>query len=84
MYEIDKCLHQAVLTGNLDDIIGLLILNADIDAADSLGTTPLHVACFWDSFEVAKFLIDAGAKVNTRGRYGKTPLHAACYHCSVR
>lgn len=40
---------------------------------------PLHIAC-WQKFEsIVKYLIQAGANVNSRGDFGATPLHYAVY-----
>ena len=39
--------------------------------------TPLHVACFYGSIKVAKFLLEKNVIFNSRDRNGKTPLSLA-------
>jgi len=39
---------------------------------------PLHLACLYGRYEVARFLIDSGADVNADAGSGWTPLHEAC------
>ena len=46
---------------------------------DSEGKTPLSNACYNDNIEVAKFLIEHGADVNSKDRDWYTPLYWACY-----
>src|SRR5262245_49423268 len=50
---------------------------AEPNAAQTDGMTALHWAAYHDEPEVAKILIDAGAKVKTENRYGITPLALA-------
>ena len=42
-------------------------------------TSALHVACLFDSVDIAKLLIDKGASVNATTRNGTTPLHSAMW-----
>ena len=53
---------------------------------DSLGNTPLHEAMGRDpkDFEMAKYLINAGADVNARDEGGRTPLHQAARNGAVK
>ena len=39
--------------------------------------TPLHVACFYGSHKVAKYLLERKVIFNSRDRYDKTPLNLA-------
>lgn len=53
----------------------LISLGADVNAADSDGSTPLAFAVSSDlPLPVIKALVAAGAKVNVRDEYGTTPL----------
>ena len=40
-------------------------------------TTPLHMACRYNSGSVTQLLLTQGAEVNVRDIKGKTPLHYA-------
>ena len=51
---------------------------ADVNHLDWGGFTPLHRAAFDGRVEVARLLLDAGAKVNQQDAIGgRTPLHQA-------
>jgi len=41
------------------------------------GDTALHLAAAYSRTEIARILIDAGAKLNAKNRHGAEPLHAA-------
>lgn len=52
----------------------LLYANANVNAADKAGNTPLH---FVSSLDVAKMLVQKGAKANVKTKLGNNPLHTA-------
>ncbi|MEW6277396.1 MAG: ankyrin repeat domain-containing protein [Candidatus Eremiobacterota bacterium] len=49
-----------------------------VDARDSQGNTPLHLACRSGCPLCCQALLQAGASPNVRARDGSTPLHRAC------
>ncbi len=49
----------------------------NVGKPDSMGITPLMKAAYYTSPEVARKLIDKGAKVNARDYHGRTPLYWA-------
>lgn len=51
--------------------------NINIDEEDDVGQTPLHIACYEDHIDYAKYLILKGANLNKKDRCGQTPLHYA-------
>jgi len=63
----------------------LLGSGADINAADSYGSTPLHKASFNNKTEVAKVLLVNGAQVNVGDKWGCTSLADARgqVHCEM-
>jgi ankyrin repeat protein len=61
----------------------LLSEKADVNGAQSDGTTALHWAVRWDNLETARLLIHSGAKVVVSTRYGITPLYLASANGSV-
>jgi len=75
----------AASQGNLKVVKRHLAAGVDIDTAFvapgvlASGATPLHIAVLSDQREVARFLIDKGANINTpaKDEYGGTPLHWA-------
>jgi hypothetical protein len=83
--EIKLTLNQAVQRGKLDIVKQLLNRGADINLKEesgiipvSNGNTALHVAAFNNEKEIAKYLIEKGAKVNIRNKFASvTPLHWA-------
>ena len=60
-----------------NDSTGALALvkdKADVNAAESDGTTPLHYAVFHDDVALVESLLKAGAKASAANKYGSTPL----------
>ena len=49
---------------------------ADVNALAENNWTPLHSACSWGRPEIARLLLDHGAKANAETYHGETPLHA--------
>ena len=56
----------------------LIAQNANVNAAEVDGTTPLHWAAHLENIDAANQLLRAGANVNAQNRYGVTPLSEAC------
>ena len=58
-------------------------MGADINFADFSGATPLHQAVGWSSthndtsFDMERFLLENGAKINATDKNLRTPLHYA-------
>ncbi|CAM9221651.1 unnamed protein product [Ascophyllum nodosum] len=50
---------------------------ADLDAGDNEGQTPLHIACYKNYVGIVKQLVEAGADVTKGDKVGNTPLHTA-------
>ena len=86
LYE-DTPLHSAAYYGDVEMVQELLDLNADVNARDNHGGTPLFDACLgheeYDRVpnypqslaNVARLLLDRGADINARNNKGRTPLH---------
>ena len=71
-------LQLAVINGPNMVVNQLLNAGADINKANSFGSTPLHMAAGGSSKEVVKHLIERGAQVDkVEGSSGLTPLHRA-------
>jgi ankyrin repeat protein len=73
-------LHIASFFGRVEIVRLLIAHNADVNAVDDLGKTPLHdVSRGVDESQengigVARLLLDHGADVNAKTRLGYTPL----------
>lgn len=70
-------LHQAALGGNAALAGKLLDRQADVNAQDMNGSSPLHYACSHDRVEVAEVLLRRGAQIDAEDDKGNTPLHIA-------
>ena len=58
----------------------LLDHGADIEARNSVGLTPLHVAATIGRPGITRILVDRGADIEVRGPHGVTPLMLAASH----
>nr|CAH7713500.1 unnamed protein product [Callosobruchus chinensis] len=56
---------------------GASLEDANIDAQDKEGKTPLHFAAQEGDFGMVQFFLDRGAKIEAKDKYGWTPLHFA-------
>ena len=72
-------LHLAARYGDWDIGLDLIIGGANVDAADCLGATPLHVAACHNHKDFVDILAHSkiGANVNSKSFNGSTPLHSA-------
>ncbi len=68
---IDKC----------RELVQELLLNIDINAANSDGNTPLHYACFNRDVEMIRLLINHGANIRAKNKYEITPLSSLALMC---
>lgn len=55
----------------------LVKLGVSINQGDSVGLTPLHIACTHGYPDLVALLLKAKANVNARTHQGRTPLHYA-------
>jgi ankyrin repeat protein len=73
----DSPLADALENGRREQALELLEQNADVNAAQGDGTTPLHWAAYQLDVELVKTLLQRGAQANTANRYGASPLSEA-------
>jgi hypothetical protein len=71
-------LHLTAYFGVKGVIQLLLNRGADVKAADTYGSTPLHWACSNGHVDVVQLLLDRGADIKAADTDGSTPLHWAC------
>ena len=76
-YFEDTPLHLATLKGNCEIIQLLLDHNADINASDHHGFTPLQHAIEDNQIKVTKLLLERGANPNLSSSGYHLPLHLA-------
>ncbi len=68
-------MNDAQLQSTLDSFYDNYL---NINTANALGKTPLHLAIEKGHLEIAQAIIDAKAEVNMADKQGNTPLHLAC------
>lgn len=72
-------LVRASFDNNMILVQRLVKKAANLDRADSLGTTPLYMAAQMGHLDIARLLIEKGAKVNVPGHTRPTPLGIAAF-----
>ncbi|MGQ4879247.1 ankyrin repeat domain-containing protein [Billgrantia sp. LNSP4103-1] len=66
-------LHRTITSGKLEHIKLLIQHGADINSQDSIGRSAFHDACLGTKPEIAVYLLEQGARVDTRLATGVTP-----------
>lgn len=80
--EID--IHTAVITNNLEAVKQHIEAGTNLNQKDPMtGSTALITAATFGKQEIAKALIDAGAKLEETNNDGSTALHSAAFFCEV-
>ena len=82
--ELDRALIEVVSKGNVDKCERLIQAGADVDATNSFGWTPLHLAALNGYVEVCRLLIDREADINAMTISNWTPLHHAAFRGHVK
>ena len=75
----NTALHVAVEAGHLD-IVGYFIEECQVSASSlsDTGSTPLHTACQYKQYKIAKYLIHQGVDPLVENDEKETPLFVAC------
>lgn len=77
-------LHTAVITANQEAVQQHIKAGSNLDEKDPFGgSSPLITAALFGRTEIAKDLIDAGAKINFTNNEGSTALHTAAFFCET-
>ena len=72
-------IHDAVKSGDLEQVQRLIVKGADVNAKTISDETPLIVASLAGQGEVANYLLQRGANIGARNLFGLSSLHAAAY-----
>lgn len=70
-------LHQAIVSGDIEQVKTILSKGANINERNRLGGTPLHTALINKKNEIAELLISKNPDFNIRDNHGRTPLFLA-------
>lgn len=78
-------LLDAARRGDLEAVKRIVASDpAQLGLVDTVGYTPLHLAAAYARWDVLRFLVSAGADVNTQALDRTTPLHAASVYDSPK
>src|SRR4030088_1681564 len=69
----DTSLAGLIQAGNRDAALKMIATGADVNAAQGDGTTPLHWAVYKVDVDLARALLDRGAKPDVINNYGSQP-----------
>ncbi|KYQ88870.1 ankyrin repeat-containing protein [Tieghemostelium lacteum] len=71
-------LHEAVLSGDYNDVLKLLENGiCKLDDEDFGGLQALHFASRIGDIKIAQLLLSKGSNINAENNFGSTPLHEA-------
>src|ERR1700758_180671 len=70
----DDSLAGLIQAGHRDAALKRIAAGADVTAAQGAGTTPLHWAVYKIDADLARALLERGAKADVMNNYGSTPL----------
>ena len=73
----DDSLAGLIQAGNRDAALKKIAAGADVNAAQGDGTTPLHWAVYKIDADLARALLERGAKPDVINSYGSSPLAEA-------
>src|SRR5438309_11491126 len=73
----DDTLAGLIQAGNRDAALKKIAAGADVNAAQGDGTTPLHWAIYKIDADLARALLERGAKPDVINDYGSSPLAEA-------
>jgi len=76
--EVLKEMREAVISGQLDTVKGMLARHKGLADVSTIFGTWLHVAAKHGQMEIVKYLLDIGMDVNAKGdTFGGNPLRSA-------
>src|SRR5246127_4351231 len=70
----DGSLAGLIQAGNRDAALKMIAAGADVNAAQGDGTTPLHWAVYKVDADLARALLERGAKPDVINSYGSSPF----------
>ena len=77
-------LMEAAKANDSAEALALVKDKADVNAAESDGSTPLHYAVYHDDVALVESLLKAGANASVSNAYGSTPLSEAAVRGNPR
>ncbi len=73
-YGNKSVLFQAIMATKIDNVKLLVASGADINAIGINGKTPIHTAISINNYEIACYLLEAGADLSIKNKWGYSPI----------
>lgn len=73
-------INMAAQEGHMETVLALITAGADVNVANDVGTTALHIAARKGYIEIVQALIEAGADTALKNDDGKTAADLAAEH----
>lgn len=81
--ELNKEFHNALYQDNLNRVIDLIAVGADINHKSKDDVNALHIAAFRGNVKILNWLLNSGADINSFMTNGATPLFVACKYNQI-
>ncbi len=78
---MNEFFFKAIREGSINEVRSMLDKNPVlVNSKDTRGSAPLILATYYDEMEIAKLLLEKGAKIDAVDASGNTALMGVCFN----